>query len=260
MNDGGERLPWLSDEPVLASAGRGQGRTPGDAEALARPPVGSRSMWPFYLLLLLLIGAVGVGAWWLGTRQKEARAPQLPIEEPVAVPVPPVATAPVEVPPPEPVPEPVAETVTSARPPALVRTAPPAPVRTAERSRAAAPTRPESEGRSVFPADEPVTAPLPVTGPQPVVVYHPQTNRGRVIQLGAYPNRTQAEQAWRKVTRRYPYLSTKPRMINTVDVRGLGSARRTRMYRLQLGTSSQAQSAVICQQLERAGQSCVVVY
>ena len=78
--------------------------------------------------------------------------------------------------------------------------------------------------------------------------------------FGLFPTRAQAEESWRKVTRRYPYLATKPKMVNTVDVRGLGGGRPTRMYRLQLGTSSQAQSAVICQQLERAGQSCVVVY
>jgi hypothetical protein len=81
-----------------------------------------------------------------------------------------------------------------------------------------------------------------------------------VVQLGAFPTRAQAEAAWKRVTRRYPYLASKPKMVNTVEVRGLGNGRRTRMYRLQLGTSSQAQSAVICQQLERAGQSCVVVY
>jgi hypothetical protein len=81
-----------------------------------------------------------------------------------------------------------------------------------------------------------------------------------VVQLGAFPTRKQAEDEWKRVTRRYPYLTTKPKMVNTVDVRGLGGGRPTRMYRLQLGTSSQAQSVVICQQLERAGLSCVVVY
>jgi hypothetical protein len=117
-----------------------------------------------------------------------------------------------------------------------------------------------SSGRTVFPADDPVATAPPVTGPRPIVVYHPQQNRGRVVQLGAFPTRAQAEQAWRRVTRRYPYLVSKPKMVNTVEVRAIGGGRRTRMYRLQLGTSSQAQSAVICQQLERAGQSCVVVY
>jgi hypothetical protein len=81
-----------------------------------------------------------------------------------------------------------------------------------------------------------------------------------VVQLGAFPSRAQAEETWRRVTRRFPYLASKPKMVNTVEVRGLGGGRGTRMYRLQLGTSSQAQSAVICQQLERVRQSCVVVY
>jgi hypothetical protein len=81
-----------------------------------------------------------------------------------------------------------------------------------------------------------------------------------VVQLGAFATREQAENSWRRITRRYPYLATKPKMVNTVDVRALGGGRPTRMYRLQLVTSSQAQSVVICQQLDRAGHSCVVVY
>jgi hypothetical protein len=31
-------------------------------------------------------------------------------------------------------------------------------------------------------------------------------------------------------------------------------------YRLRLGTQTQAQSAVICQQLRARGQSCIVIY
>jgi cell division protein FtsN len=257
MTQAGERLPWLTDEPAKA--------TPAAPAAARRSPAGRKapSMWPWYLLLALLVAAVAGGAWWLGTRQKEAPPPQLPAEEPVAIPVaeapgpgeplPPPAPAPAE----QAAPTPSAPPATSAPPrprPERRRDSSPAP----EREREQAPRR---AGRSVFPADEPVTAaPPPLTGPAPVIVYHPQKNRGRVVQLGAFPTREQAEAAWRRLTRRYPYLATKPKMVNTVDVRALGGGRRTRMYRLQLGTSSQAQSAVICQQLERAGQSCVVVY
>jgi hypothetical protein len=170
----------------------------------------------------------------------------------------------------EPLPEPVAELLAEA-PSAAIRSAParpepaPAPMDGSEIEAEVEPDPgPETEGpvsaRSVFPAEEAVVTPLPATGPAPVVASHPQKYRGRVVQLGAFPSRAQAEATWQRVTRRYPYLATKPKMVNTVDVRALGGGRGTRMYRLQLGTSSQAQSAVICQQLERVGQSCVVVY
>lgn len=255
-----ERLPWLPDEPEPAPVAAG----PAPA---SKAPAPGRAMWPWYLLLLLLTAAVAGGAWWLGTRQREAPPPQLPVEEPVALPITRI----------EPAPAPAAETPgVAAEPPA---TPVPAGETTREQIRrtATAGERPpesrpretpsaarrepvRTSGRTVFPADEPIAVPPPVTGPRPVVVHHPQPNRGRVVQLGAFPTRAQADEAWRRISRRYPYLATKPKMVNTVAVRGVGGGRATRMYRLQLGTSSQAQSAVICQQLERAGQSCVVVY
>jgi hypothetical protein len=261
MQSGNERLPWLADEPAPAAATASA--RPAAAQ-VARPKPGGK-MWPFYLLLALLVGAVGLGAWWLGTRQRQAPPPQLPVEEPLAIPV-----TRIEQPPAVP-----SDTILAEQAEAVPERASEPRRRTAaERTRIAPPSQEPGDPvqdapqisempgarRSVFPADEPVSAPPPRTGPQPVVVYHPQPNRGRVVQLGAFPTRAQAEQAWKRVIRRYPYLASKPKMVNTVEVRGVGSGRRTRMYRLQLGTSSQAQSAVICQQLERAGLSCVVVY
>lgn len=254
MDGTGERLPWLTDEPAPKVA-------PRSAPAKAKT---GRAMWPVYLLFTLLIAAVGVGAWWLGTRQREAAPPELPAESPLAIPVAPAQR--------QPAPEPaLPEATNEIAPPEQFAAAPARPARrTPQPSVQADPPQALEEesaaqadqaiGRSVFPADDTVIAPPPVTGPAPVAVYRPLSNRGRVVQLGAFPTRSQAEEVWRRVTRRYPYLASKPKMINTVDVRALGGGRRARMYRLQLGTSSQAQSVVICQQLERAGQSCVVVY
>ncbi|GAA4034795.1 hypothetical protein GCM10022281_13720 [Sphingomonas rosea] len=255
-----ERLPWLEDEPVAA-------RPSAAARATSSKGNAGRGMWPWYLLLALLVVAVGVGAWWLGTAQRDAAAPELPAEGPVSVPVnrapaptspaPALSentplTAPVVAPPPAPTP--------AARRPVREGPAPRATRGSIEVDSGIASEAGEATGRSTFPADDPVIAAPPATGPAPVVIYNPNPNRGRVVQLGAFPTRAQAEETWRRVTRRYPYLATKPKMVNTVDVRSLGGGRRTRMFRLQLGTSSQAQSAVICQQLEKAGQSCVVVY
>lgn len=269
-----ERLPWLTDEPVPEVAGPAPGVP---APAPAKTP--TRAMWPWYLLLALLVAAVATGGWWLGTRQVQAPPPELPVEAPIAIPVTSVESPPTQAPaelPPEPVlvderfaQLPAAPRAEPVRAPsaAVPAEAAPGPVPSGEEpvgdsvatATTVAPVAPAA-GRGVFPADEPTAIAAPVTGPRPIVVYHPQRDRGRVVQLGAFPSRTQAEETWRRVTRRYPYLASKPKMVNTVDVRVQGSARRTRMYRLQLGTSSQAQAAVICQQLERAGQSCVVVY
>ncbi|WP_426266625.1 SPOR domain-containing protein [Sphingomonas sp. LHG3443-2] len=242
-----ERLPWLHDDP------------PAKADAVAQPGKGG-SMWPWYLLLLLLVAAVGAGAWWLSTG-REAAPPQLPAEQSLPIPV--TETQPAEQ---ALTPEPLGnETapVTTATQPAPTTTARPRPNTVQRSSTASAPADYVDEeattARSIFPADDAAPAPPP-TGPNPVVAYNPRPYGGRVVQLGAFPTRKQAEDEWKRITRRYPYLTTKPKMVNTVDVRGLGGGRPTRMYRLQLGTSSQAQSVVICQRLERAGLSCVVVY
>jgi hypothetical protein len=243
-----ERLPSLHDKPPARAA-----------DAARKKPAGS--MWPWYLLLFLLVMAVGAGAWWLSTG-KEVAAPQLPAEESLPIPV---TQA-------EPAGPGTDEAIGNDVVPATA-TPQASPVRANPRvvtSRTqrpadlpANPATPEGEtgsaGRSVFPADEPASG-LPTTEPNPVVAYNPRPYGGRVVQLGAFPTRAQAEENWKRITRRYPYLATKPKMVNTVDVRALGGGRPTRMYRLQLGTSSQAQSVVICQQLERAGHSCVVVY
>jgi hypothetical protein len=240
-----ERLHRANDEPRS-----------GPVEVAQKP---ARAMlWPWYLLLLLLIVAVGAGAWWLNTG-REAAPSELPVEQslpiaparPQAADIEPIADATfkdVEQPAEALSQEPVRRESLRIRPAELPGTQ---PVRVREAIRAT---------RRELSATDPVAAAAPVAGPTPIVVYLPQPNRGRVVQLGAFPTRNQAEETWKRITRAYPYLRTKSKMVNTVDVRGLGGGRPTRMYRLQLGTSSQAQSAVICQQLDRAGYSCVVVY
>ncbi|WP_338502825.1 SPOR domain-containing protein [Sphingomonas kaistensis] len=241
-----ERLSWRHDEP------------PAPAAAIVQPGKGG-SMWPWYLLLLLLVAAVGAGAWWLSTG-KEAPPPQLPAEESLPIPVSQAPTSEPPMAPEMPVNEAVPEI--DAPPPAAVTNAPPvarAPERRPSARASSAGTADGNSSRTIFPADDAAPAPS-VQSPGLTAAYNPRPYSGRVVQLGAFPTRKQAEDEWKRVTRRYPYLTTKTKMVNTVDVVGLGTRRPTRMYRLQLGTSSQAQSVVICQQLERAGLSCVVVY
>ena len=103
--------------------------------------------------------------------------------------------------------------------------------------------------RRQAPRAAPAGAPVPL---QPVV-------RGRIIQTGAFSSRTQAEAAWQQMVAKWPYLATKPRLIAPLEVRST-DGKATRMFRVQLATASQAQSEVICQRLQSARQSCVVVY
>ena len=238
-----ERLPWLHDEP------------PAKAAPKAARKSGAGAMWPWYLLLLLLVGLVSAGAWWLSTG-KEAPAPELPAEESLPIPVTESAPAPIEAIDEEAAPT-GAEAPTSQQSEATVSASRSRTIARQVSSRSSAASADELR-RGVFPADDFAVA--PPQGKAPPVVVNPNPDRGRVVQLGAFPTRRQAEDSWKRITRRYPYIATKPRMINTVDVRALGGGRPTRMYRLQFGTSSQAQSVVICQRLERAGHSCVVVY
>ena len=224
-----DRLPWLTEVPRAPPIEKKRRRFPWE--------------WGVAGLLVLLLG---LGAYWLATRDTgEADVPASVTGENVANAAPgdemseipsvsdmtegdQLAVEPIE-----------AQAEAAQRPRQAERT-----VRR-ERSRQAQPSEePESDEAAPAPA---VTIPA-----QPVV-------RGRIIQIGAYPNRAQADVAWEYVVKKWPYLASKPKLVSPIEVRST-DGKGTRMYRLQLATSSQAQSAVICQRLETAKVSCVVVY
>jgi hypothetical protein len=86
----------------------------------------------------------------------------------------------------------------------------------------------------------------------------PPGPRGRIVQLGSFTEVGSGQERWRAIAKRWPYLTTKSRILSPIWMR---QQNRWRLYyRLQLGTASQAQSVVICQRLQKAGQPCVVVY
>lgn len=219
-----DRLPWLTEVP----------RTP------PPPPKKKASSfswgWAAAALIILLIG---LGAYWLWTRlPDEAAAPPSQMDELTSQAAPtdelPSVSDMTED---NQLPEPVLEE----------------PEAEAETDRSARQDRPRQTRRRTQAAEAgPAPAPAVEIPDQPVV-------RGRIIQIGAYPTRERADEAWQYVVRKWPYLATKPKLISPIEVRST-DGRGTRMYRLQLATTSQAQSAVICQQLEAAKTSCVVVY
>ena len=242
MSSNADGLPWL-DEPSPSAA----------------PRVSPRSMLPWYLLFGVLMVAVVAGTWWIVTR-REAPPPQLPIEAlPLDQPAAAERTAEANPSPAEPRPE-----AEPQRAPPFERAAEPRTIGQEQRDTASPRPQPTRRAEVAAKAIRRVKEQSPNFSTLPdetqPMFYRTEPNRGRVVQLGAFPTTSEADEAWRKLTRRYPYLATKPKLVSPVEVRALGGGRRTKLYRLQLATASQAQSVVICQQLERAGQSCVVVY
>lgn len=251
-----DRLPWL--EPF------------GESERKrARKPV------PRTALVGLLIAFFGVGlavAFSLGYR----------VARPSAEPPAPVVAArqsdriaAAQMPPAPPAPAPRAE---AAAPPAIVEpsvvaapkvvTAKPVLKKARARAKVRAPRRYAKSTKAKAPRyakRKPILRPFdlnwrPPPPPAAPIRAQPQpqpspTPRGRVIQLGAYSTPRHANAAWRSLVWRYPYLGRKPKVL--APTRPVGG---WRYYRLRLGTETQAQSAVICQQLRARGQSCLVIY
>jgi len=224
-----DRLPWLTEVP----------------RAPPREKKGRRFPWEWVVAGLLVL-LLGLGGYWLGTRvTDEAGEAASPPTEKLAQAAPGDEMAGI----------PSVSDMTEGD--QLAAEPIETPAETAPRPRQADQPVRRQRPRQTQSSEEPESmqaAPVPaVTIPaQPVV-------RGRIIQIGAYPNRAQADVAWEYVVKRWPYLASKPKLVSPIEVRST-DGKGTRMYRLQLATSSQAQSAVICQRLETAKVSCVVVY
>jgi len=245
LRDSSDRLPWLTEVPRPESA--------------PARPAARRSLPLLAFLLGALLTLIGVGAYWLGNRQgtTEPSAGERPgmiaqaetsAEAEAAAAAAAAAAEPMPLDPD--VPEPAATAPALSRSPAAAGARPRAaaaqPARQAAVRRAA--PRPRVARRQAEP-DEEAGAPVAL---QPVV-------RGRIIQTGAFASRAQAEAAWQRMVAKWPYLATKPRLIAPLEVHST-DGKATRMFRVQLATASQAQSEVICQRLQSARQSCVVVY
>jgi hypothetical protein len=78
---------------------------------------------------------------------------------------------------------------------------------------------------------------------------------GRLVRVGAFTSSRQAKKAWWAMMRNNPALKRLPALV--VPAPSLRDGRT--YYRLQMGTTSQAHSEVLCQRMRRIGQSCVVI-
>ena len=78
---------------------------------------------------------------------------------------------------------------------------------------------------------------------------------GRMVRIGTFASPRQAKRGWWKVVGTYPGMKRIPALV--VPVRSLRNGQT--YYRLQMGTTSQAHSEVLCQRMRIVGQSCVVI-
>ena len=225
--DPSERLPWLAD-PV-----RPQPRQP-------------RRSWYPLIIAVSASAAIAYGGWTLGQR---SNGPEPRIAEPArTVPLPePRIASPSSDARPQAQSAGEREALNPSRDPIIAQPAERPASRTKPAERRSAPVRRAQASRS---ADAPASATAkPAYDPRAWASGVP----GRVIQVGAFATRAQAQREWRRVYYRYP-------LLRPLSPRVLKSRIRGRTYfRLQLGTFSHAHSELLCQRLRRTGQGCIVL-
>ena len=205
-----------------------------DDEPEQRRMSGRAGLWALVPLLLALVAGA---SYWLGRTSGSDLAPPT-VEESAPRPAP-VTTLPLPTPRVEPQP------VTP--PPPVAKPAPP-PVRQGRVT-----TRPVSA--------PPKAAPKPAPGnrAEPKLTYWPAKSSagaaGRMVRIGTFASRAQAKKGWRRVTGIYPGMARIPAAVVAAPSLRDGKT----YYRLQMGTTSQAHSEVLCQRMRIIGQSCVVV-
>lgn len=195
----------------------------------------SSPLWRWAPPLLI---AIAIGSYWLGTRSLD---PDFPIQ-------PPAHRSPAE----------TASRTTITLPEPRAPEAPPAVVE--EPAPPAVAAVPQvRHGRAVTRKAAPRPAPRAVAKPKPKSTYWPAFTStgasGRMVRIGTFSSRAQAKRGWARVMAIYPGMKRIPTAVVPIASRRDGKT----YYRLQMGTSSQAHSEVLCQRMRIIGQSCVVV-
>jgi len=118
----------------------------------------------------------------------------------------------------------------------------PAPVKAAPAKPEAAPAKPGAS-----PAKSPA-APAPAPAPEP----EPSLGGAR-IQVGAYNSEAIAEEAWKRLVKRFDDLGNARHAVEPVVSGG------KTLYRLRMGTADKAAATALCGRLSVAGERCFVV-
>jgi hypothetical protein len=217
-----DRLPWLSDEPA------------------ARPPRGRSGALAAACAAILVVGA---GAFWMGARS----ADELP------VPVRPEASATIRLPAARPAqlsPAPQVEPIVGS----------PIPIVEDEPRVQHAPVR-AAKAHKPHQKAEPAAKPVVIAKAGPPLLHVPWPVRiidgasGRLVRIGAFISPHEAKRGWWAITRVNPAIAHLPALVVPVQSLRNGQV----YYRLQMGTTSQAHSAVLCQRMRMIAQSCVVI-
>jgi len=221
---GFDRLPWLTDEP--------------------RPP--KRGLSELLGWAVAAVVLVAGASYWMGVNSvaepKSGQSAAQPSSQ-TTVSLPKART--VEPSQPEVQPEPMTEVEPVIAPPIPVIEEPRAPVKTRP-----APATKASTARAPEKSETATANPLALW-PARVV----EGASGRLVRIGAFSNSRQAKKGWWAIVRVNPALERLPAVV--VPVQSLRNGRV--YYRLQMGTTSQAHSEVLCQRMRIIGQSCVVI-
>ena len=225
-----DRLPWLPDEP----------------QARRRGPI-----LPWVIAGTALVGAA---SYWLGTRTSENEAapptalPTQTVPLPQARPAEPgLAPTPQRVEPVEPVVAPpitIVEQPVHRMPLERVHEKPVQPV--------VAQDLPETK------VDVPAVVPDTPKKDSALEVWPVRDidgASGRLVRIGTFTTVHQAKRGWWAIMKVNPTLKHLPALV--VPVRSLRNGRT--YFRLQMGTTSQAHSTVLCQRMRMIAQSCVVI-
>lgn len=216
-----DRLPWLADEGDAPRGRKGRGR--------------------FAWITLLILGVAAL-SYWLGTQSwnlfPDRSSTSFPeASGPIALPEARPAT-----PEPEVILDPVVEPTQLPAAPVID----PTPV---VRVPASPTGKAESDGKAEAVAKEKAGP------PEPWPVRKVADSAGRLVQVGTFSTRHQAKRGWNALMRINPALQRLPALVVPVQ-----SKRNNKIYyRLQMGTTSQAHSVVLCQRMRMIGQSCIVL-
>jgi hypothetical protein len=246
---GMDRLPWLPDEPVAAPR----------APATAAHTVGLLG-WAVAAML-----AIAAASYWFGlaTRRDAAPLDSGSASLQATVPLPPPAEPAEPATKPEPIVAPPIPIIVE-RPVikhVIVERVVPAPAAeepvTTTGDEAASSTAGdntvEGEGNVAAEAAPPPPAKPVYTGPWPARVVEGAS--GRLVRVGAFRTARQAKKGWWAIVKVNPALKHLPALVVPVQSYRNGQV----YYRLQMGTTSQAHSTVLCQRMRMIGQSCVVI-
>jgi hypothetical protein len=238
-----DRLPWLSDEPK------------------PRPRARGLDLLGWIVAAILLVAGA---SYWLGLRSAgtdRGSDQPAPVSKPTTtVPLPqPRAAEPAQ---PQVEAEAMPEVAPVAAPPMpkvedVPRPAKPEPSKPTEQAPAAKTTvEAPPEQQSAAPAKTskaPSKAKADPLRPWPARVVDGAS--GRLVRVGTFTTARQAKKGWWAIMRMNPALKRLPALV--VPVQSLRNGRT--YYRLQMGTTSQAHSEVLCQRMRMIGQSCVVI-